>query len=133
MNIKLVAIIVIALLPIPAAAKDKSTANLEWRTGTLLDQASEPRCRTSGHVYEGNGSVGTTCTTVTFYTIDAGEMTYTLSRGTFPREELLAVTVNAPIKFASNGEKWYIQDERGKPHEVHLFKKAMNNPKQTKD
>jgi len=121
-------VVLSSLLTLPLAAKDKPLT-LEWRIGTLLDQSSEPRRRTSGHVYDGTGSVGTSCSTVTFYTIDAGEMTYTLSRGTFPRDELLAVTVNAPIKFASNGDKWFIQDERGKPHEVYLFKKAANNPK----
>src|SRR5260370_42679281 len=90
-------VVLSSLLTLPLAAKDKPLT-VEWRIRTLLDQSSEPPRRTSGHVYDGTGSVGTSCSTGTVSPISAGEMTYTLSRGTFPRDELLAGTVIAPIQ-----------------------------------
>jgi hypothetical protein len=49
----------VALLSVAAFGKDKA-ANLEWKTGTLIDQsADESHCSTSGTVQTGNGSVDT--------------------------------------------------------------------------
>jgi hypothetical protein len=96
-----------------------------WQTGTLLDQSSENRCRTSGDIYNGTGSIDSRCSTVTSYKVDAGELIYIFSRTTFLRHDRpLNVTVNTPIKFSLDGQKSYIQDEQGKSHEVRLIQKT---------
>ena len=113
-------------------AKDKT--NLEWKTGVLLDQSSERRCRTYGSVQNGNGSVGTACAVITTFEVDGGEMIYTVQRDMRLRwDKELDVTVNAPIKYAIDGRKFYLQDEEGKAHEVSLVRKRLKGPPSPKD
>ena len=96
------------------------TENLEWKTGTLLNQNSDSDCR----VRDGNSI----CHTITFYEIDTGEMIYTFKRSAPRRAKSLDITVNAPIKYAFSGEKSFIQDEHGQSHEVSLSQKALKSP-----
>lgn len=114
------AFVLALLLCATAVAKDKTPANLEWKTGVLVDQSSEQRCVSHGGSYKGTGSVNTSCSTITFYKVGAGELIYTLECDTRP----LDVTVNGPIKFAISGQKFYLQDEQGKAHEVSFVQKA---------
>jgi hypothetical protein len=98
-------------------AKDKS-ANLPWKTGTLLDQGGHRSCR----IVDGDS----VCSNITTFAIDTGYMIYTVSRDRrFRWDKEVGVTVNAPIKYAIVGHKFCLQDEGGKAHEVHVVRKAL--------
>jgi hypothetical protein len=113
------------LLLLASTCFAKKPENLEWKTGTLLDQSSERQCRTSGTVYQGNGSVDEICRTQTLFTVESGDMVYTLQRTTRRRDKPLNVTVNAQVKYALVGDKAYLQDESGESHEVTMVKKEL--------
>jgi hypothetical protein len=66
--------------------------------------------------------------------VDGGEMIYTVQRDMRLRwDKELDVTVNAPIKYAIDGRKFYLQDEEGKAHEVSLVRKRLKGPPSPKD
>jgi hypothetical protein len=115
------AMIVMLLLSTFAVAKDKNLKNLSWQTGTLIDQADERVCP----VYEGNSR----CTLITRYAVDAGDVLIIFGRAIWASgDKRLDVMMNAPIKFAQIGNKYFLQDEQGQPHEVTVVQKTLKSP-----
>ena len=104
-------------------AKPKNDKPIEWITGTLLDISTEQGSR----VYGSNGNVNTYRNDSTYYTVDSGgKYIYVFRRGlTSHRDKELDVTINAPIKFAAEGDGFLLMDDSGKPHKVSLVKKAL--------
>ncbi|MGC2695405.1 MAG: hypothetical protein WA738_06400 [Candidatus Angelobacter sp.] len=104
-------------------AKPKTDKPIEWITGTLLDISTERGSRVAGS----DGNVDTYRNDSTFYTVDSGDKyIYVFRRGlTSHRDKELNVTINAPIKFAAEGDGFLIMDDTGKPHKVSLVKKAL--------
>lgn len=61
----------------------------------------------------------------TFYTIETAEYVYVAKRTLVRRgDKQLSVTVNDPVKFAIEGQDFYLQDEHGKEHKLTLEKKT---------
>lgn len=117
-------LLLVFLLYSCAFAKDK-TADLQWKIGTLVDQGGHRSCR----IVDGDS----VCSKITTFAIDTGDMIYTVSRDQhFRWDKELEVTVNAPIKYAIVGHKFYLQDEGGKAHEVHVVQKALKTTAEPK-
>lgn len=115
------AVLLLALLPVAATAKDKKPA-LEWKQGTLIDQsADESRCRSNMKVEDGEGALVTSCVTLTRYKIDAGDFIYIGQRDMWLRgDKHLNVTVNGHVEYAIRGGTLFLKDADGKPHELDL-------------
>lgn len=91
-----------------SAAEDKK--NLVWQTGTLIDQSIS---------LEDSGCAGNVCGGTyhrTHYKIAAGNKIYIANR----TGSRLDIAVNAPIKFAVNGNTVYLMDEKGRTHHCRL-------------
>lgn len=113
---KALTIVLLLAVSLLSFSKNK-TDDLEWKTGILVGQNSQRVCR----IIDGDS----VCSLVTSFAVDTGDMLFTVSRGTHWRwDKEMDVTVNAPIKYAIDGKKFYLQDEHGKPHEVSIVQKA---------
>jgi hypothetical protein len=55
------------------------------------------------------------------YSVHANGFTYT-----FDDPKKLPLTVNGPVRFAVNGDKLRVLDERGKEHKETVLKKAVD-------
>jgi hypothetical protein len=109
------------ILSVLSLAKDNKP--LEWITGTLLDVSSERGNRfIDGESYRND---------VSYYTIDDGQKyIYVMKRTLKHRgDKELRVTVNAPIKFAVQGDGFTVMDDDGKTHTLSLQKRALRSSK----
>jgi|GEM_PF-4425894 hypothetical protein len=114
-------ILALLTLSVFSFAKNKP-ADLEWKTGTLLNQDSERQCG----LIDGSSY----CSKTTYFEVDAGDMVFTFRRKIRTKwDKELDVTVNAPIKFAASGGKFFLQDDHGQAHEVALDKKVLKPSK----
>jgi hypothetical protein len=98
----------ILLLSLCCSAGDKKS--LAWQTGILIDQSA---------TLEDAGCAGNVCGGTyhrTHYTISSGNKLYIVNR----TGSRLDISVNAPIKFAVNGNSVYLMDDKGKTHDCHL-------------
>ena len=121
---KLLVASLVSLFSIPLLASHK-TVDIHWLDGKLLSSSSERECTVDGSSSNGTGSVVEICVIYVSYKVDAGDMIYTLRRDMrFRWDKDLDVTVNAPVKFAIDGRKGYLQDEHGKPHQLYVVQKA---------
>ncbi len=96
-------------------AKDKPA--VEWRTGMLVDSTLERGSRGENLRNDHN-----------YYEIDDGQKyVYVVSRSmTMRRDKPLLLTVNAPIKFALDGDDhMLLLDEKGQQHRLLIQKKAL--------
>jgi hypothetical protein len=112
--------LLLLLLPALAYAKDKKP--IEWHTGTLLDSSTERGTR----VVDGNGLRNDQA----YYQIDDGERyVYIVRRSmTSKWDKPIPLTINAPIKFALDGDDMLILDEKGKQHRLAIEKKILKKP-----
>lgn len=95
-----------------------SRKQLAWQTGTLVEQ------RTS---QEDAGCAGQVCGgTITryHYSITTENKLYVANR----RGDRLKIVVNAPIRFAVDGDALYLVDVNGKVHECHLEEERNTTP-----
>ena len=118
---KLAGLLLVVSISMVCVAKDKKP--IEWITGTLLDVSSERGKRfANGHSLRDD---------VTYYTIDDGQKyVYVMKRTLKHRgDKELRVTVNAPIKFAIDGDGFLVMDDDGKTHSLSLLKRTLRNSK----
>lgn len=105
---RLKVLLILGLLTLPCYAGDKKP--LEWKSGTLVDQAFS---------LEDAGCAGNVCGGTyqrTHYTIIAGKKLYVANR----TGSRLDVTVNTAVRFAISGNTLYLMDAKGKSHDCHL-------------
>jgi hypothetical protein len=115
--------LVCLVLVLSALCLAKDNKPIEWLTGTLLDVSSERGNRfADGESYRND---------VSYYTIDDGQKYIYVMKRTLSRrgDKELRVTVNAPIKFAIQGDGFIVMDDDGKMHSLSLQKRALRNTK----
>ena len=61
---------------------------------------------------------------VASYTIETGEYVYVVKRKVGHRDKPLLVTVNDPVRFAVEGQDFYLVDEQGKEHKLLLDRRT---------
>jgi hypothetical protein len=115
-------ILVALLLCLPAVAKDRV-----WQTGKLLDiqtQQQTLRTRAGDQLF--------------YYTIESAEFLYLVSHlpskarvpmfyDALKPPQPADLTINAPVKFAIEKDKFYLLDDKGKTIKVELLKKALKS------
>lgn len=118
----IVSVVLLLMMAVSASAK-KDKKPLEWKTGTLLDAATE---RGTRHVPI-NGSLQELRNDQSYYVIDDGEKyTYLVRRSMTSRwDHALRVTINAPVKFAVDGHDILLIDDEGKQHRLAIEQRAI--------
>jgi hypothetical protein len=122
-------LLLICLCAALGAAKEKPR---EWKSGKLIEVAMEKGTRPVGVINgSANGSTGSLNgiythrrDDATYYRIDTDEMTFVVKRTlTHRRDKQLNVTVNRPVKYATDGEDFYLLDDNGKEHKLSIEEK----------
>lgn len=126
-------IVMIFLLSVTAFAKDHA-----WREGKLLDTTREHyttygSSRVTGEVnrygeFEGRSTQSSWGHDRYTFAVEDERYVYVLSTVLSWRWSKEAkVTVNAPIKFALEGDKAYILDDAGREHKLRMEKKILKD------
>lgn len=96
----------------------------QWQDGTLVSITTDSHSRARGYVENGTGLYAQSEYIVTHYLIDTPEYRYEVTRTLkHKRDKQLLVTVNGPIQFFFDGNKFYIRDDQKKEHELTFVQK----------
>jgi hypothetical protein len=125
----LIPIIVLAVTSAGPALGGKKTRN--WQIGKLLDsQRSQDVVGAVEHPpigFDNRSRTENVYETRDTFVVEGDSYTYTVSeivRSTKPAN----VTVNGPVKFATDGTTMYLLDDGGREHKTDVVKKILRQP-----
>lgn len=110
--------IFISLLVLASVVSEAKIANSAWKSGVLKRVSQEHIARQSAELGKKPPKHGVY---ICYYFIEAGKSLYEGDDVKLKKSEKgFPISVNAPVKFFLNANDLYIQDDKGKPHKLHL-------------